>query len=623
METSCDHDSQIRSCLCTALTAFSSEEDLRATAAGGDPILEALEAQQARSDVTSSAPLNALASEHGPSRLGYRDGEPELTVFVAKSVITMEPGLPRASAIAVNGDRIVAVGDLETMQPWLAAFPHRIDETFRDDVILPGFVEPHVHPFLGALLLTFEIAAPEEWDLLDRVVPALSSPKDYRDRLDELVSAHESSDPLVVWGFLPFLHGELTLQDLDEIAGSTPLFVWHRSFHAVSTNSAGLNYLNVDEADVARYDPQHVDLPGGFFKELGIGVVLGGLGALVSGEEKLRRGLKLFTRLCQAGGVTTAVDALAGGVAGIGNEFRLAGEELDHDAVPFRTLFIAPPHIWRRKYGDRTFEVLDELSNLRHTRRLRWLPAVKALADGAFISQLMHLSPPGYIDGHSGQWMQPPDDLLEELRPYWEAGWDLHVHVNGDVGLDGVLDVLEELQRSQPVPDPRFSLHHLGISREDQIARAAALGATASTNGYYLRYFGDLWAGEGIGAERSDQMTRHGSLQRHGMRFSMHSDLPMAPISPLLAVQTAVARSTAAGFVRGPHQAVDLEQALKAVTIDAAWQYRMDHEIGSLAAGKKADFAVLNQDPFEVEPGSIGSIEVRATVFEGEVFGLR
>ena len=274
--------------------------------------------------------------------------------------------------------------------------------------------------------------------------------------------------------------------------------------------------------------------------------------------------------------------------------------------------------MWRRKYGDDTFSVLDGLVKHGGTRRLRWLPAIKALADGAFISQLMHLAPPGYIDGHGGQWMQQPSEVFEEMLDYWKAGWGLHVHVNGDIGLDAVLDVLERYQRECPMPDPRFVLHHLGISRDDQIRRAAALGAAASTNGYYLRYFGDIWAEQGIGPERADQMTRHGSLARHHVSISMHCDLPMAPIRPLLAVATAVTRRTAGGTVRGPGQAIDLDTALRAITIEPAWQYRLDHEIGSIAVGKKADFTIIDADPHDLDPAAIADIAVIATIFEGE-----
>ncbi len=577
-------------------------------------------AVSSESDKAVSA-VAALASTHGPRRLGYRDGGAELVVYIARRIITMEPGLPEANAVAVHGDRIVAVGHMESMQPWLRAFPHRIDDRFINHVMMPGFVEPHVHPFLGAVLLTFEVAAAEEWDLIDRVAPAVPDAAAYRTRLAELVTAHtDPAAPLVVWGFLPFVHGEFTRDELDAIAPDVALFVIHRSFHAINTNSRGLDHMALTDQAVAAHDPHHVDIEAGLFIELGIGLVLAGLGKAVNGAEKLGRGLGLFRDLCHRGGVTTAIDALAGGVAGIVSEWVLAHQHLDSDDVPFRTLFVAPPKLWRRKYGNDTFSVLDGLVLHGGTRRLQWLPAVKALADGAFISQLMHLSPPGYIDGHGGQWMQQPAELFDEMFEYWRAGWGLHIHVNGDVGLDAVLDVFERYQREYPMPDPRFVLHHLGISREDQIRRMAALRASASTNGYYLRYFGDVWAEQGIGPERADQMTRHGSLARHSVSISMHCDLPMAPIRPLLAVATAVTRQTAAGTVRGPAQAIDIDAALRAITIEPAWQYRLDHEIGSIAVGKKADFVVLAADPYDVDPSAIGDIAVLATVFEGEPY---
>jgi len=242
------------------------------------------------------------------------------------------------------------------------------------------------------------------------------------------------------------------------------------------------------------------------------------------------------------------------------------------------------------------------------------------MADGAMFAQYMQMGEPGYIDGHHGEWLTPPDELKPQIEPFWNAGFDINIHVNGDRGVDVTLDALHALLEEHPRPDIRYVLQHFGFSRQDQATRIGRLGATVSATGYYLWLLGDKWAEVGIGPDRADRMIRLGSLARNGVTVTLHSDLPMGPVRPLLAVWSVTTRKTASGTVRGPDEALTLDQALRAVTVDAAWSLRMDHEIGSIAAGKKADFAVLEEDPFAVPPDDVKDIEVWGTIFEGQVF---
>lgn len=544
--------------------------------------------------------------------------QPRLVVFPARSVITMEPGLPRATAIAVRGDRIVGVGDMASLRPWLEAFPHEVDNRFADDVILPGFIDPHLHPSMAALLLGNEIAAPDPWDLPDRTVPAVPDRVSFLAAVRGALVRHEGAEPLIVWGWNRFWHGPITRTDLDAIAAEVPVVVIQRSFHEFVFNSAGLRWLNPPPEILVQY-AHHVDLQRGHFFETGITVALAGLAPFLSERRRLGRGLHLVRELIQRGGVTTVADMLAGGVLGPEREWDAFREHLDGEDIPFRTLLVPPAHVWQRRHGDESVAALAKLPE-RNTRRLRWLKAIKTLGDGAFISQAMRLCEPGYIDGHHGEWITRPRELRAIIEPFWREGFDVYHHVNGDEGVDVALDVLEGLLEAHPRPDFRFNLEHFGIAREDQVRRMARLGATVSANGYYVHLFADRWAELGIGPERAGQITRLGSLARQGINLTLHSDLPMGPVRPLLAVSAAVTRQSSSGRVHGEQQRLGLELALRAVTIDAAWSLRMDREIGSLAAGKKADFTVLAEDPFEVEPRTISDIPVLATVFEGRCF---
>jgi hypothetical protein len=160
------------------------------------------------------------------------------------------------------------------------------------------------------------------------------------------------------------------------------------------------------------------------------------------------------------------------------------------------------------------------------------------------------------------------------------------------------------------------------VSTQAQCRRAAALGCAIQANGYYLRFFGDQYVAEGLGTERASQMTRVGSARRNGMSVALHSDLPMGPLEPLLAASIMATRLSGSGVVFAPEERLSMYDAIAAVTIEAAWQLFLDHEIGSLAAGKLADVTVLEEDPFEVDPAVWPDIDIRATMLSGRVYPL-
>jgi predicted amidohydrolase YtcJ len=179
------------------------------------------------------------------------------------------------------------------------------------------------------------------------------------------------------------------------------------------------------------------------------------------------------------------------------------------------------------------------------------------------------------------------------------------------------LDVLEKLQFEKPRVNCRFTIEHLGLSRPEQIRRMKDLGALASVNIYYLHELSDIYAREALGTARAHTMARAGTLSRHGIAFALHSDYTMAPAQPLNSAWVAVNRKNVAGDVVGPEERVSVEQALRAITIDAAYVLGLEHEVGTLQPGKRADFTVLEEDPFEVPPEDLRDIKIWGTVFGG------
>ena len=543
----------------------------------------------------------------------------ELTVYPARRIITMDPSMPTATAVAVREDRIVAVGTMESLQPWLDAHDFKIDDTFINKVLLPGFIDPHLHPGLGARLLSQnEIITPEDWDLPSGFVEGVTDRAGYLARLQELVDQDEVSEaPFFTWGWNAYWHGPITRRDLDAVSAIRPIVVTQRSSHEVVLNTAALEAAHISEEEAA-LAPDGVDWEAGRFWERGQAIVRRGIATYLRDPTAANNGFDLVADLIHRGGVTTISDP--GGAPMVGSaQWDHLRAAFDFDHTPFRMLLVPRARGYNVRPGA-TLSAKFEHDRAANTGRLVFTKGVKHMADGAMFAQYMQMGEPGYIDGHHGEWLTPPAELKPEIAPFWNAGFDINIHVNGDRGVDVTLDALEALLLEHPRPDHRYILQHFGFSRQDQATRLGRLDGVVSATGYYLWLLGDKWAEVGIGPDRADQMIRLGSLVRNGVKVTLHSDLPMGPVRPLLAVWSVTTRKTASGTVRGPEEALSLDQALRAVTVDAAWSLRMDHEIGTIAAGKKADFAVLGEDPYAVPLDHVKDIAVWGTVFEGHVF---
>ena len=170
---------------------------------------------------------------------------PHITVFTARQIVTIDPSLPEATAIAVRDGRVVEVGSIESLDPWLRNHAHEIDNRFSDSVILPGLIDPHIHPGLMALLLAAEWVPPEPWDLPSGHVEAAEGRDQFLERVRELHEARtDPHDPLVVFGYHAQYHGHVERGDLDAISNGRPIVLWQRSFHELRCNGAALDWLN-------------------------------------------------------------------------------------------------------------------------------------------------------------------------------------------------------------------------------------------------------------------------------------------------------------------------------------------------------------------------------------------
>ena len=208
--------------------------------------------------------------------------------------------------------------------------------------------------------------------------------------------------------------------------------------------------------------------------------------------------------------------------------------------------------------------------------------------------------------------------LTEMVKQVHRAGYQIAIHGNGDAAIDDILHAFREAQQELPRPDARHRIEHCQYVREDQLDEIAELGITPSFFVGHVFYWGDRHRDVFLGPERAARISPLRSAERRGIRFTIHDDTPVTPVNPLRLVWTAVNRTTRSGQVLGAEQRVSVRQALRAVTIDAAWQNFEQDSKGSIEVGKLADFVILSDDPSTVDQPSIKDIRVVETVVEGK-----
>ena len=546
------------------------------------------------------------------------------TIFVAREVITMEPGNPSGDAVAISGKRIVAAGKLEDVKKTLGDRPYTVDETFKSKIVMPGFIDQHLHPILGALTLAVEVIAPEDWNLPGRTFKAANSQEEYRARLKAAEAQLKTSDEwLLTWGYHSLWHGKLDRKALDEISATRPIAVWQRSCHEFILNTAGLKALGLTEEMTKGKGiaSEQSNWAEGHFWETGLNLMIKPMLKVLTTPERLAFGLKQMVAYEHANGVTAYNEP---GALYTPDMWKLYEQILGAPDTPMYSTFLAdgrgiPDRVGLDKALDATEEQIAVAPEGAGKKLMFFPKQIKLFADGAIISQLMQMKD-GYLDGHKGEWIIPPAELEKRAKLYWDAGYQIHIHVNGDLGLEAVLDVLERRMQENPRADHRTVIVHFANSTEDQIERAARLGAIISANPYYTTGFSDKYGQFGLGPKRADAMVRAASVLKNKISLSYHSDLPMGPSDPLYLAWAGVNRLTPSGRVAGPEQRIPVDAALRAITINAAYSWRKEHEIGSIAPGKIANFTVLEQNPYEVAPEKLKDVPVWGTVFEGRIF---
>ncbi|MBW2103704.1 MAG: amidohydrolase [Deltaproteobacteria bacterium] len=544
-------------------------------------------------------------------------------VFPARKIITMAPEHPFARAVAVRNGRVLAVGDPGEIRHWLdlSAFgPYEVDTTLEDKILLPGLVDAHTHVELQALIYSGHFVAQIPWPRPEGgFYPVFSTKQEVLDRLRELDRTLPPGEALYAAAYDENKTGAfLHLDELDSVSTDRPILVSNLVFHRFWVNSpvlqrAGIGPDNVP--DGVERDPD--GRPNGTLLEAkGLMQVLSVFPDLVAvSEEKIRRILPLFT----AGGITTACEAALGAL-GLETSLGTFQGLLSDPGVKLRIVGLpwAGNALGSEEMLDAFVGQVKEAAT-RSTDKFRIGPA-KLYTDGSIISRTSPMGWPGYWDGTAEPAMQTdPQEFKRALVRFHEAGLSTVTHANSRPGCQLVLDAVAEAQARRYRPDMRHRIDHAYNITEAQLRRAKALGVEVQFFTPQIYYYGEAHL-RLQGPDRASRMCPTATAKRLGVSWGFHMDPPGTPQLPWVGAWATVHRETMeTGTTLGESQRVGVEDVLRAMTIEAAYQLHMDGEVGSIEMGKRADFCVLEADPLEMDTTQLKHMPVWGTVFGGEL----
>jgi predicted amidohydrolase YtcJ len=534
-------------------------------------------------------------------------------IFLNATVITMVREGDAAQAVAVRDGKILAVGSNEEIRALVGASTKTVNLSGK--TLLPGFYAAHDHfPSAGRVAL-YDV------DLNSPPIGAMRSLDDIVAALREKATRTPPGKWVIGRGYDDTLIREQrhpTRDDLDRVSTEHPIWIVHTSGHLSVANSRALMLAEINkdtpqpDGGRIRIDPNTGE-PNGIIEERTS--LVGRLTPALNQEQRLEA-IRLCDHEYLAKGVTTT--CIAGGAGGVVPDLA--------EAKRRSWLHLRAKAMFAGAGGKPT--PLDQVAELTPFPEFVRARGVKFLHDGSlqgftgFLSAPYATQPEGKTT-YSGYPSRSREKLIELIRPYHRAGYQIAIHANGDAAIDDVLAAFAEVQKEFRRDDTRHRIEHCQTPREDQLDRIKELGITPSFFVGHVYYWGDRHRDIFLGPDRAQRISPLASALNRGIRFTIHNDTPVTPVDPLLLVWCSVNRLTRDGKLLGDDQRISTFAALRAVTSDAAWQNFEEATKGSIEVGKLADLVVLAENPLRINPLKIKDIPILETIVGGETVFAR
>ena len=531
---------------------------------------------------------------------------PAHQVFIDGTVLTMNAEAPIAEAISVRGDTIEAVGNTEDIMALVT------DETEVHDLLgrtlLPGFIDAHGHfPGSGMYSLVANLSSPPVGDVLDMAM------------LIERLRAQAQSKAPGEWVIgLSYDDTAIAEQrhptrlDLDKVSTEQPVVALHSSLHFATVNTKALELLGIDSTTP---DPE-----GGVIVRDEQGRATGVLeeNAMMSlMQEVLSFGAFEGFLMTKAAVKDYAQHGVTTANMGAASQEQMKGMRMmsNWGVIPQRLTVMPLQTENDEAITQGTFDETEW-----DTDRFD-VVGFKIVADGSIQGYTGYLSHPYHVPyngdaDYRGYARVSREELFRQVREIFKHGYNVAIHTNGDASINDALDAIEAALEEFPAEDHRTILIHSQMSRLDQVERMARLGVTPSFFTAHVYFWGDRHRDIFMGPERAENISPSQWAIQNGVRFTTHLDTPVVPMRPLRAVSAMVNRLTSSGAVLGVDQRTDMMTALRATTIDAAWQVGQETRLGSIEPGKLADLVVLSGNPLE-NADRVHELKVERTVIGG------
>jgi predicted amidohydrolase YtcJ len=530
--------------------------------------------------------------------------KPSATLIVTNAAVyTVDKQRPKAEAVAVIGDRIVAVGSRVDVDLWRGPQTKVIDAGGK--LLLPGFNDAHVHFIQGGAQL-------EQVQLTDT-----ATPEEFAKRIAAQVKKTPKGEWILGgrWDETKWPKPELPTKDLvDPVTGDTPIFVERYDGHEALANSAAMKLAGIDAktpevpGGVIMRDAS--GNPTGVFKDAAMPLIYKAIPPMTH-EQRLRAARGALKHAASLG--VTSVQHMNPEFVEVAAYSELAekGELTTRIyAVPMETDWRDQAKVGiRRAWGS---------SYLR-------LGGVKGYADGSLGSRTAYMFEPFTDDpGNRGllsDEMHPPSAMRDRLMQADAAGLQLRVHAIGDRAISMMLDIFTDIEKEHGYHDQRFAVEHAQHTGQKDFERFAKLHVIASMQPYHAIDDG-RWAEARLGHERARYSYAWRSFLDHGVTLAFGTDWPVAPLDPMLGLYAAVTRATLDGKNAGgwfPEEKITLPEAIEAYTMGAAFAEFQDSEKGSISPGKFADMVIVSDNIFELKPEALRNVKVKTTIVGGKV----
>ena len=547
---------------------------------------------------------------HQPSQLAQNSVFAD-AIYINATVVTVNDNQPTAEAIAIKDGKILAVGDRRTIEALKGSTTQMFD--LQGKTIVPGFIDPHGHVFQQGLAASVA-------DLLPPPDGTVDSIAKLQEKLREWSQSPVAAD--VGW-IIGNGYDDSQLQenrhptrfDLDEVSTELPVCVIHQSGHLSAVNSKALELINITAGTpnppggLIRRQADSNE-PDGVLEENAAYLALSAVAktAKVSPDAPLnfaKKGTEIYARY----GFTTAQEGRATqGVYEVLKAAATAGA-LPIDVAVYVDYLVHPDaHTW-------------EVSRT-YTDRLR-LAGAKLTFDGspqgrtAWLSQPYYQPPQGQPADYKGYGVYTEEQAMNLVDSAYQHNMQVIGHANGDASIDQFIMVTQKATEKYGKDDRRTTLIHGQTVREDQLDAMKELGMFPALFPAHVFYWGDWHREVTLGPDRAARISPTRSALNRDMKVTIHTDSPVVLPHATRTIWSAVNRRTRTDFVLGEDQCLTPLEALKALTIWAAYQHFEEEQKGSIEVGKLADFAILSDNPLTVDPMTIRDIEVLETIKEG------